>query len=51
MLTVLFEKVSLGKATTNVCKEEQVYCKDYTIADVVKDLACFYELAPGISLT
>jgi hypothetical protein len=50
MSTVLFEKVSLFKATTNVCNDDQVYCKDYTIADVVKDLVRFYELTPGISM-
>jgi hypothetical protein len=50
MSTVLFKKVSGDKATTNVCKDEQVYCKDYTIADVVADLVCFYELLPGISM-
>jgi hypothetical protein len=42
MSTVLFKKVSPDKVTTNVCKEEQVYYKDYTIADVVKALVCFY---------
>ncbi len=51
MSTVLFEKVSPDKATTNVYKDEQVYCKDYTIADIVKDLAHFYELMSGICVT
>ena len=50
MSTVLFDKVSKDKATTNVCREEQVYCKDHTIADVVKDLVCFYKLTPGTSM-
>jgi hypothetical protein len=50
MSTVLFEKVSWFKATTNMYNDEQVYCKDYTIADVVKDLVHFYELMPGISM-
>jgi 3-keto-L-gulonate-6-phosphate decarboxylase len=51
MSTVLFEKISPEKATTNACKDEQVYCKSYTISDVVKDLIRFYEMAPGISMT
>jgi hypothetical protein len=33
-----------------VCNDEQVYCKDYTIADVVKDLVHFYEQMSGIGM-
>jgi hypothetical protein len=51
MSTVLIETVRPDEATTNVRNDEQVYCKDYTISDVVKDLVTFYELAPGISMT
>jgi hypothetical protein len=51
MSTVLFEPVCPDQATTNVRNEDQVYCKDYTISDVVKDLVSFYELAPGISMS
>jgi hypothetical protein len=51
MTTVLFEKLSPDKVTTNVYNDKQVYCKDYTIASVVKDLVRFYELTPGISMS
>ena len=50
MSTVIFGIVSPDKARTQVLNDDQVYCKEYTVSDVVKDLVRFYELTPGISL-
>ena len=51
MSTELFNKPNPHEATTKVWKQDKVYCKDYTIGDVVRDLNLFYELEPGKSLS
>ena len=51
MTTVLLQKVSPHDQVNNVWNEKLVYCKNYTIGEIVDDLVRFYELAPGISLS